>query len=251
MTTRPTEASAGRGRTRTAAETTRRRLVRAAEQLFAEHGVDGARTRDITERAGQANSSALHYHFGSRDGLLRAILAEHQARVERALAVRLAPPEDGGAEAEAAEARAAKAGGGATELTRLVAAYIEAEASELRDESGRDCLRIVSQLAHETGFRDGRPHETLAGGMLWGVFTRVAELVRTGGGGPGDGVRRAVLPDALARERVELMVMLVGSAFADRARHVQAGRPRPVEGAAFRADLVRVVVAMLTAPGPS
>lgn len=221
--------------------------MRAAEQLFAEHGVDGARTRDITERAGQANSSALHYHFGSRDGLLQAILAEHKARVEHALAVGLAAAREGDAEAT----------GGATELTGLVAAYIEAEASELRDESGRDCLRIVSQLAHETGFRDGRPHETLAGGVLWGVFTRIAELARTGAAGHGDdaghegGERRAMLPDVLANERVELMVMLVGSAFADRARHVQAGRPRPVEGAAFRADLVRVVVAMLTAPGPS
>ncbi len=203
--------------------------MRAAEQLFAEHGVDGARTRDITERAGQANSSALHYHFGSRDGLLRAILAEHKARVEHALEIGLAQSREPGA-GEAA---------GATELTRLVGAYVEAEASELRDESGRDCLRIVTQLAHETGFRDGRPHETLAGGVLWGVFTRIAGLVRAGG-----------VPEALANERVELMVMLVGSAFADRARHVQAGRPRPVEGAAFRADLVRVVVAMLTAPGP-
>lgn len=225
--------------------------MRAAEQLFAEHGVDGARTRDITERAGQANSSALHYHFGSRDGLLQAILAEHKARVEQALAVGLAAAREGSAEAAGGTA------GGATELTGLVAAYIEAEASELRDESGRDCLRIVSQLAHETGFRDGRPHETLAGGVLWGVFTRIAELARTGAAGHEDaagredGVRRAVLPDVLANERVELMVMLVGSAFADRARHVQAGRPRPVEGAAFRADLVRVVVAMLTAPGPS
>ncbi|MGR7000250.1 hypothetical protein ACU686_22945 [Yinghuangia aomiensis] len=46
------------------------------------------------------------------------------------------------------------------------------------------------------------------------------------------------------------MVMLVGAAFADRARHVQSGRARPVPSEAFRADLVRVVAAMLRAPGP-
>lgn len=240
VTTRPTAASAGRGQARTAAETTRRRLLRAAEELFAEHGVDGARTRDITERAGQANSSALHYHFGSRDGLLAAILAEHQARVEGALSAALSAEDARHADGRRPDVAEVEA----TQLTRLVEAYIEAEASELRDESGRDCLRIVSQLAHETGFRDGRPHEALAGGVLWGVFTRIAELVGSGG------VRGAALPGVLANERVELMVMLVGSAFADRARHVQAGRPRPVDGEAFRADLVRVVVAMLTAPGP-
>lgn len=234
MTTTRRE-SLARPPARAGADETRRRLLRAAEELFADEGVDGARTRDITERAGQANSSALHYHFGSRDGLLQAILRQHKERVEAALGTGLA-----------ADEAPDEAGGAVAVLTPLVRAYVCAEASELGHDSGRDCLRIVGQLAHETGFRDGVPHETLRGGALWALFLRIAETLRAGGAdadGPG-------LPDALAAERVELMVMLVGSAFADRARHVQAGRPRPVEGDAFRADLVRVVVAMLTAPGP-
>ncbi|MGA4541295.1 TetR/AcrR family transcriptional regulator [Uniformispora flossi] len=206
--------------TRPSAAETRACLMRAAERLFAEQGVDGARTRDITERAGQANSSALHYHFGSRAGLRRAIMDAHQERVEAALAARLADAD-------------------ASDLASLVRAYVEAEASELAHDSGRDCLRIVGQVAHGTGFRDGQAHEALAGGALWGLFTQVAVLLVADG-----------LPDALANERVELMVMLVGAAFADRARHVQSGRARPVPGEAFRADLVRVVAAMLRAPGP-
>ena len=45
-------------------------LRRSAEQLFAAHGVDGVSLRQITREAGQRNTTALQYHFGSRDGLL-------------------------------------------------------------------------------------------------------------------------------------------------------------------------------------
>lgn len=49
------------------------RIVRAAEQLFAEGGEDATSLRAITRRAG-VNVAAIHYHFGGRDELLRAIL---------------------------------------------------------------------------------------------------------------------------------------------------------------------------------
>ena len=49
---------------------TRRRLVLAAADLFAERGVDGVGSQEILERAGQRNESAIHYHFGSRAGLI-------------------------------------------------------------------------------------------------------------------------------------------------------------------------------------
>ncbi len=44
-----------------------------AEVLMAEHGIDGVSLRAIMAEAG-VNSAALHYHFGSRDGLIGAIL---------------------------------------------------------------------------------------------------------------------------------------------------------------------------------
>jgi len=53
--------------------TTRGRLVAAAERLFAEKGVVGASLRDITAAA-DANLAAVNYHFGSKEGLLRAVL---------------------------------------------------------------------------------------------------------------------------------------------------------------------------------
>lgn len=52
---------------------TRNRLLDAAEQLFAERGYDGASVRDINDIA-RVNSGAIHYHFGTKDDLFRAVV---------------------------------------------------------------------------------------------------------------------------------------------------------------------------------
>jgi AcrR family transcriptional regulator len=49
-------------------------LLKTAERLFAEHGLEAVSTRMIAREAGQKNPSALQYHFGNRDGLIEAIL---------------------------------------------------------------------------------------------------------------------------------------------------------------------------------
>lgn len=67
------------------------RLVEAAEKLFAEKGFEAVSVRDITKEAG-ANVAAVNYHFGSRDGLVLAVIGryimpvnqERLARLERA-----------------------------------------------------------------------------------------------------------------------------------------------------------------------
>jgi TetR/AcrR family transcriptional regulator len=50
-------------------------LVRAALALFTEHGYDGTSVRAITRRAG-ANLGAITYHFGSKQGLYDAVIAQ-------------------------------------------------------------------------------------------------------------------------------------------------------------------------------
>jgi AcrR family transcriptional regulator len=50
-------------------------LILAAEQMIAVHGVGGAPLRQINELAGHKNSGATHYHFGSRQGLIQAVLS--------------------------------------------------------------------------------------------------------------------------------------------------------------------------------
>ncbi|MFT4259357.1 TetR/AcrR family transcriptional regulator [Microbacterium sp.] len=55
-------------------EATRRRILTAAERIFAEHGVAAAPLRDIGIAAGQRNHAAVQYHFGDRDELVRALM---------------------------------------------------------------------------------------------------------------------------------------------------------------------------------
>ncbi|MEC7764298.1 MAG: TetR/AcrR family transcriptional regulator [Pseudomonadota bacterium] len=57
-----------------ATQTTRIKLMTAAERLFALQGIDGITNRHILVEAGQRNESALQYHFGTRDGLIESIL---------------------------------------------------------------------------------------------------------------------------------------------------------------------------------
>lgn len=57
-------------------------LISTAERLFAERGIEGVSLSEINRVAGQRNKSALHYHFGSRDGLLRALLEKHRHRID-------------------------------------------------------------------------------------------------------------------------------------------------------------------------
>ena len=54
-------------------------LLDAAEELFARFGIDAVSSRRIAEHAGTANHSAVAYHFGGREELLRALITRHLA----------------------------------------------------------------------------------------------------------------------------------------------------------------------------
>ncbi|HEX2849870.1 MAG TPA: helix-turn-helix domain-containing protein [Acidimicrobiales bacterium] len=64
------------------ADTTKARLITAAEQLFAARGIDAVSLREINRAAGSKNAIAVQYHFDDRDGVLKAILAKHRPDVE-------------------------------------------------------------------------------------------------------------------------------------------------------------------------
>ena len=68
------EEVAGRGKA------TQRRLLQAAEQLFAKRGFAGVTMRDIA-RVAKANVAAAHYHFGSKEGLVMEMLRQRIAPI--------------------------------------------------------------------------------------------------------------------------------------------------------------------------
>jgi TetR/AcrR family transcriptional regulator, regulator of cefoperazone and chloramphenicol sensitivity len=64
---------------------TRRRLIDTAIEVFAAHGYDGTSTRMLAERAG-VNLPAIQYHFGSKEGLYRAVVGYFAEYIERRMA---------------------------------------------------------------------------------------------------------------------------------------------------------------------
>jgi len=63
-------------------EQTRERLLDVAEQLLSTRGLEGVSLREIRIAAGQRNTSALQFHFGDREGLLRALSKRHGPRLQ-------------------------------------------------------------------------------------------------------------------------------------------------------------------------
>lgn len=55
-------------------------IARAAARLFARRGFEATSTREIVEEAGVAKPT-LYYHFGSKEGLARALLIDPLARL--------------------------------------------------------------------------------------------------------------------------------------------------------------------------
>lgn len=117
-----TSAAAGRD--------TRDRIIKAAEELFASQGVAAVSLRQINLRAAQHNTGAVQYHFGNRDGLVRAILDKHEAGIEPRRHALLDQYEAAGEE----------------DMRALAAAYVLPLASKLDDSNGgREFLRISAE----------------------------------------------------------------------------------------------------------
>ena len=123
---------------------TRTRLLRAAASLFARKGTEGVRNHEIHTAAGQRNESALHYYFGNRRNLVRAVLEEYDVFFGRT---------------------AADIPGDAPDV--VIEYLIERLAYALHTPEGRDWLRVVSEVMsrfteHSKPFEDTNRATTLA-----------------------------------------------------------------------------------------
>lgn len=200
------------------ASETRLALIRAGEHLFARHGVDGARAADIRRAAGQQNESALSYHFGSREGLLVAIVTRHLETTE--------PLRRKALDAITERGRAPSPAG-------LVGALVMPDATCLHEGSGRDYLRIIAQIAGSAGVQRGPVRLPLDGSALEELIDRiVAEVARR-------------MPEPAARERVAAVIGFHTFALADRARRVEAQDPTLPPHDVFTADLTAMLVGAL------
>lgn len=107
----------------------RLQILVTAEQLFGERGIDAVSLNEINKAADQKNTSALHYHFGSKSGLLDAIVFEHYASVEEKINLAL----------DTLEAQPALT------CRDIVAAMTSPYVDKLDDNRGINYLRIMAQ----------------------------------------------------------------------------------------------------------
>lgn len=61
---------------------TRQRIMRAAERLFGEQGINGPSLRQIAIAAEQSNASVIQYHFVDKDNLIREIMLARVIQME-------------------------------------------------------------------------------------------------------------------------------------------------------------------------
>lgn len=122
-------------------QATRKRIIDAAEKLFAEKGVEATSLLDIARASEQKNRSALQYHFTNKEGLLHAVLDKHAIPIAAARNACLDQLEASGDYG----------------LYQLVQALVEPMAAELDNpDGGYEFIKIHSELMTSEPFRELR-----------------------------------------------------------------------------------------------
>jgi len=61
---------------------TRTALLQSAQRLIAERGLGTVSVKDITRAAGARNPSAVHYHFGNLETLIKEVFVQRYRAIE-------------------------------------------------------------------------------------------------------------------------------------------------------------------------
>jgi AcrR family transcriptional regulator len=194
---------------------TRDRLVEAAEVLFAEHGIGGVSLREINRAAGAKNAVAVQYHFGDREGIVRAITSKHFPAVD---ARRHAMLDEYVAQ-------------GKDDIRALAAAWVRPLASKLDDRhGGLEFLQIYAELTNlppaARGDLDNDKDAPVDSIQRWRLLVE------------------PFLPDDAARLHRRYAVMRFSST--EIGRRARSGPHR--DDRLFVSDLIDMVTSMLAAP---
>jgi AcrR family transcriptional regulator len=136
---------------------TRERLILAGERVFAERGVGAASLREIGVAAGQRNTAAAQYHFGTKEALIAAIFEYRMTAINARRLEMLAR---------------AQADGRAGDLRSMLEAYVFPLAESIAA-GGKHYGRFMAQLYAVPGFRssfDWENAESLR--LVWRGITR-------------------------------------------------------------------------------
>lgn len=198
--------------------TTKLQLIDAAEHEFAEHGIHGTQLRDINRRAGQSNNSALHYHFGSREGLLDAVLSHHAVDLNERRSTIIA----GWA-------------GQSPDVAEILRAVAEPLAAELATASGQRFLQILFQVRDKSGIRRlNRLGDQTTPHMQWLYGLLIEHL--------------GWLPDEVRTDRLSIWIDMMLGSLASRAEGVATGLDLRISDEEYLINLIDMGVAALQAP---
>lgn len=201
---------------------TRLQLILAGETLFAERGIDSVSLRQINSAAGQKNSSAAHYHFGSRENLVQAIYAWRMEQVNERRLHYVRRLEEAGREQD---------------VRALVEAIVLPIVDEIREsENGSHYIRFIAQLVgHPRLVLQQVWENDLATGM-----SRVSQLMNEA---------LPDIPPSLISQRFGLMWEQAIHALADQERLTAGSRRAPAVGQdLFVSNLIDTISGGLMAP---
>jgi AcrR family transcriptional regulator len=139
-------------RRRRPAEQAQRAILDAAERRLLAAGPDALRLQDVAADVGVSHPAILH-HFGSREGLMRAVTTRALAALEAELLRRLADPTD--VDAAALLDRVFETLGDRGHA-RLVAWLVLTGLSEAPAEVGVPLVRAVAEAVHARRIAEGR-----------------------------------------------------------------------------------------------
>ncbi|MGF1456986.1 MAG: TetR/AcrR family transcriptional regulator [Alphaproteobacteria bacterium] len=184
-------------------QNTKEALIRAAERLFAEKGLGTVSVRDITRAAGARNESALHYHFGGVEALIREVFANRYRDIEEARLARLAEFDAAGKNGD-------------------IQAVMEVSVGPLfqacSDENGRLYAHFLAQLVTDPRFDLAELVEDFAPSCVLPIADRALAAL---GDLPAETVR------ARLRQSFTISIILT----ADYVRRIDAGDAPPVDEA--------------------
>jgi len=203
---------------------TRAKLIAVAERLFAEKGVEGVSLAEINRVARQRHSNACHYHFGSKDGLIQAILDKHVPTIS--------------ANRNAMFDTMEVAGGDS--LADIVRAFVRPVAAKLFDPNGgKDFIRFNAQLVarHTLASRGHGPPYSLPQTDRLNRKLRAAMASRS-------------LPEGLIEGRLMMAAIMLFHGLADysRLRDAAPGPDDRGDTERFISDLETMIEGALTAP---
>lgn len=190
-------------------QNTKAALIRAAERLFAEKGLGTVSVRDITRAAGARNESALHYHFGGIEALIREVFAQRYHAIEDIRLARIA-------ELDAAQK--------SSDVGALMEAAVGPLIEACLEESGRLYAYFLVQLVTDPRFDLAELVNDFAPQCALAVKERAF-------------VALAHVPDDILLMRLRQVFTMSIILTADYARQIDAGTAPPIDHAVREAGV--------------